>query len=85
MAFLSLYNYCLCRRDDVKNMPKPLNERITWLIARNYLPELKDCAQIDLTNIIQNRIIRLNQIVNDKIWATSLDHIKDYFEYEKSN
>lgn len=85
VASWSLYNYCLCRRDDVKNMPEPLNERIAWLIERNYLPELNDCTQIDQTNIIEHRIIRLNQIVNEKIWATSLDHIKDYFEYEKSN
>lgn len=78
VASWSLYNYCLCRRNDVRNMPEQIDARIDWLINNNYLPELSRCDQINCKNIINNRIVNLNKLVNEKIWATSLDHINEY-------
>ncbi|WP_279149054.1 DUF262 domain-containing protein [Segatella bryantii] len=63
----SLMNYCLCRRNEINDVPTIPEERIKWLIDHDYLLELQN-EKYTLQDFCQIRFQMLNRIAKE-IWC----------------
>lgn len=66
----SIVNYCLCRRDEVKEIPADVNHRLTWLKDKGRLPEMGD-VDMKFDDFVSARARRLGEIVSD-IWKCEI-------------
>lgn len=66
----SIVNYCLCRRNRLKEIPEDINKRVLWFKDNGFLPEMDDCA-IPFDDFISIRNKRLEEIVSE-IWKPEL-------------
>ena len=62
----SIVNYCLCRRNEVKEMPVNIDHRLDWLKKNGYLPEMDD-VEMKYDEFVFARAKRLEKIVSE-IW-----------------
>lgn len=65
----SIFNYCICRRYEVNSMPNDLQDRINWLIEKDYLPEFSN-KSISFREFTDKRIEVLNTLVSETIWPS---------------
>lgn len=66
----SIVNYCLCRRNVVKEIPADINYRLSWLKENGYLPEMDDVT-MRFDEFVSVRARRLEEIVSD-IWRCEI-------------
>ena len=66
----SIVNYCLCRRNLIKEIPADPARRLEWLYDKGFLPEM-DSVDMKFDEFISIRNRRLEEIVSG-IWANSL-------------
>ena len=66
----SIVNYCLCRRNMVKEIPADINHRLDWLQKNGCLPEMDD-VDMKFDEFVSVRERRLEDIVSD-IWKCDI-------------
>lgn len=64
----SIYNYCLCRRQESYMLPENVNERISYLKEQGCFPELDVNETINVNRILNMRINKINEILENNIW-----------------
>ena len=66
----SIVNYCLCRRNRLKEVPQDPQQRVLWFKQNGFLPEMVDCS-IPFDDFVSIRTKRLEEIVSE-IWKPEL-------------
>lgn len=69
----SVFNYCLCKRADAKNLPEDIGERIRFMIKNNYMPEMLTYKYSYPVDFVIKRSNTIEQIVKNEIWNNSLE------------
>lgn len=66
----SIVNYCLCKRNMVKDIPADVNQRLAWLKDNGCLPEMED-VNMSFDDFVIKRTKKLEEIVSD-IWKCEI-------------
>lgn len=66
----SIVNYCLCKRNMVKDIPADVNQRLAWLKDNGCLPEMED-VNMSFDDFVIKRTRKLEEIVSD-IWKCEI-------------
>ncbi len=66
----SIVNYCLCKRNMVKDIPADVNRRLAWLKDNGCLPEMED-VNMSFDDFVIKRTKKLEEIVSD-IWKCEI-------------
>ena len=66
----SIVNYCLCRRNRLKEIPEDVVQKVLWFKENDYLPEMEDCS-VSFDEFVCIRKRRLEEIVSI-IWKPEL-------------
>jgi uncharacterized protein with ParB-like and HNH nuclease domain len=66
----SIVNYCLCKRNMVKDIPADVNQRLAWLKDNGCLPEMED-VNMSFDDFVIKRTRLLEEIVSD-IWKCEI-------------
>lgn len=67
----SIVNYCLCKRNMVKDIPADVNQRLAWLKDNGCLPEMEDVNMSSFDDFVIKRTRKLEEIVSD-IWKCEI-------------
>ena len=66
----SIVNYCLCKRNMVREIPADVNQRLAWLKDNGCLPEMED-VNMSFDEFVITRARKLEGIVSD-IWKCEI-------------
>lgn len=66
----SIVNYCLCKRNMMKDIPADVNQRLAWLKDNGCLPEMED-VNMSFDDFVIKRTRKLEEIVSD-IWKCEI-------------
>lgn len=66
----SIVNYCLCKRNMVREIPADVNQRLAWLKDNGCLPEMED-VNMSFDEFVITRTRKLEGIVSD-IWKCEI-------------